>query len=351
MRGNASIFSLDWSPDAIIVTSIDRSIVHLNPRAESLFGYQREELIDRPLEMLLPEELAMAVGEGPRQQSVRAVTGSHRDGTRFLAAVKWRPVPESAGDYLIFSIREESAHRPAEALQAHAGLGDESEPDLVSLFAHDVRQSLQAIQFICDSLMSREPESAGTISEIIGAIGRLLERMTKVERRAHMEPVIEECSVGAVLAALHRELRPVAEHKGLTLTVEGSSDRLATDPILFRELLHNLLSNAIRYTESGSVAARCRSDEAWLRIEITDTGVGMDPLELDALLEERGGFSRDQPKLGLSIVRLLAERLGLSIEIESTPGKGSCFTVIAPRGGDGERRGDDKSSPLAGSKS
>ena len=197
MRANASNFSLDWSPDAIIVTSVDRSILHLNPRAESLFGYQLEELSGRPLEMLVPEGLASVVAQGPRQRSVHTVACSHRDGTRFTAVVRWRPVPESAGDCLIFSIREASPSQRDGAPQGPARAVADRDLDLVEIFAHDLRKSLQAIQFITDSLVSREPESASTISDILDTISRLLEQVTNVGGFANVQPVIEECEVGS----------------------------------------------------------------------------------------------------------------------------------------------------------
>lgn len=324
-------FSLDWAPDAVIVTSPDRTIVHLNPRAEHLFGYRCGEVAERPLEMLIVEGLPRVAATAALQQTSRRVLCVHRDGTRFTGAARWRPVPATAGAYLVFSIREAAGRAGRSRSGGPANTRPRRDLDLLTLFTHDVRQSLQAIQFLCDQLTDKAPDHASTIGEIVGAIGRLVERLGRVGS-LELSPAPEPFEIGPLLGELARELDPVAEQKGIALRVDDSSERLTTDPLLFRELLHNLMSNAVRYTDAGRVEVRCRPAGSSLRIEIADTGIGIEPSELDAMLDERG---TRRPTLGLAIVRQLAERLGCAIEAESEPGRGSCFTVVAPRDGDG----------------
>src|SRR5690554_5080608 len=324
-------FSLDWAPDAVIVTSPDRTIVHLNPRAEHLFGYRCGEVAERPLEMLIVEGLPRVAATAALQQTSRRVLCVHRDGTRFAAAARWRPAPSTAGSYMVLSVREAAtAERrgtfPSDDSPDEPSRGD---LDLLTLFTHDVRQSLQAIQFICDTLDDKAPDQAATIGEIVAAIGRLLDRLGRVGN-LDLSPAPEPSPGGPLLGELAPALGAVAAQNGIALLVDDSSERRTTPPVLFRELLHNLMSNAIRYTASGRVEVRCRAGGPSLRIEIADTGPGFEPSGLDAVLAER---STRASTLGLAIVRQLAERLGCAIEIDSAPGRGSCFTVVAPRAG------------------
>lgn len=335
MAANEPFFSLDWAPDAIVVTGLDGSVLHVNPRGEDIFGYRNDELTDKPLELLIPEGLTGAALErSPLQQVSRTVVCAHRDGTRFLGTARWRPAPAGRSDFVVFSIRDLAGEerRPDEA----AGDEDDTRVELLSLFAHDVRESLQAVQHLCDSLRDSAPAEAATASEIVSSVGSLLDRLTRFGQANAIEPLLERCRLGELLGTLGRELIPLAERKGLRLLVEDIDYELTTDPVLFRELLHNLLTNAIRYTKTGRVDVRCRGSEDHVQVEIADTGVGIAPERLASLLAGPKSSSRGSG-LGLMIVRQLAQLLDCTIEVESIPGRGSCFTVVAPRVGPANR--------------
>src|SRR5690606_2612593 len=343
---NERVLSLDWAPDAIVVTGLDGSILHVNPRAEDLFGYRKEELAEKPLELVIPEGLASVTLESsPLQHVSRAVICAHRDGTRFPGTARWRPAPTGRSELVVFSVRSlESPERREGATDPLADAADDDEEriELLTLFAHDVRESLQAVQSVCDTLRARAPVEAATVSEIVGSVCKLLERCT---RGGRIEPVVEPCPLGELLATLGRELLPLAKRKGLELSVDGVDDVIATDPVLFREVLHNLLTNAIRYTDSGSVDVRCHAGSQHVRVEIVDTGAGIASERLTAMLAGATGSggakatdhaqsaddTSERGGRGLAIVQYLARVLDCALEVESTPGLGSRFAVIAPR--------------------
>jgi PAS domain S-box-containing protein len=318
-------FSLDWAPDAIIVAGLDRTIAHLNPRAEDLFGYRRAELAERPLELLIPEGLPNAIEDAPLQQATRKVVCAHRDGTRFQAAARWRPARVGDSALVVFSVREtgaDAAGEPADGIDAA----------WLTLFTHDVRQYLQAIQFLCDSAAEHVPDDARTISQIVHSIGKLLDRLTRFGEPGAFAPEPARCPLRTLLESLGLELSPLAERKGLRLVIEETDEVITTDPVLFRELLHNLLANAIRFTDAGHVEIRCRPTARLVRIEIADTGAVIDGGAIDAILTSASPAAHAGPGgLGLTLVRRLAQVLSCTIEVESEPGQGSCFSVIAPR--------------------
>lgn len=337
MASNEPSFSLDWAPDAIVVTGLDGSVVHVNPRAEDLFGYRKDELADKPLELLIPEGLAVGASDGSSLQHMsRAVTCAHRDGTHFAGTARWRPAPAGGGDFVVFSIRDVGEGRE------HAnGAADGAQGlriDALSLFAHDVRESLQAVQYLCDSLRDRAPAEAAAVSEIMGSVSTLLERLARVGQSNVIEPLAEPCALGELLGALARELTPLAGRKRLSLLVEQIDDEITTDVVLFRELLHNLLANAVRHTPAGRVEVRCRGDAHHVHVEIADTGPGIAQEQLGVLAGNHHSGGPRVAGFGLVIVRQLAQLLDCVINVDSEPGRGSRFTVVAPRAIEGGRR-------------
>ncbi len=147
------------------------------------------------------------------------------------------------------------------------------------------------------------------------------------------------------LAALAREavqdMEPLANERGIQLCYEGVEHAAVTgDPIRLRQLLLNLLSNALKYTPSGGVVrVRLRHHPPeGLVLEVTDTGIGIPPEELPHIFERFYRVDKSRTRsdgtdglgLGLSIVRWIVEAHGGSIQVESQPGHGSCFRVLLP---------------------
>jgi len=134
-------------------------------------------------------------------------------------------------------------------------------------------------------------------------------------------------------------LQPLASAKGLQMVVdcEQAPDKVLTDPLRLQQVVTNLLSNAIRYTESGTVQLTCqmRSDNQW-SIAVTDTGAGIAPEDQARIFDPffRVGNSDtylpDSTGLGLTIVSQLVQLMQGKIELVSQVGVGSIFTVILP---------------------
>ena len=130
-------------------------------------------------------------------------------------------------------------------------------------------------------------------------------------------------------------MAPQAKDKGLELTLEVAATvppALAVDGFRLKQILLNLISNAIKYTPSGSVTLAMRWNDGWLEIDVRDTGPGMDEPTLKRIFEPfrqdgSAASSRAGTGLGLAITRRLAQLMGGEIVASSVPGQGSCFTV------------------------
>jgi signal transduction histidine kinase len=133
-------------------------------------------------------------------------------------------------------------------------------------------------------------------------------------------------------------IQPLAEAKGLEfgLAVPEAPTVLRTDPGKLRQILLNLLSNAIKFTEAGSVGLAAGVDERGVRLQVSDTGIGIAPEQRERVFEPfwQADHSRTRQAggtgLGLSVTRRLAELLGGTVEVESAPGRGTTFTVRFP---------------------
>ena len=140
--------------------------------------------------------------------------------------------------------------------------------------------------------------------------------------------------LGEVLEPLVAQFGAIAAERGLRLRFEPTSAWVHSDPQLLRRVLQNFLANALRYTESGSVLLGVRRQGDALRIEVHDTGPGIDPEQQQAIFEEfrRGEHAPGQGLgLGLAIAQRIAGLLGGEVQLRSTPGRGSMFAIDVPR--------------------
>ena len=144
-------------------------------------------------------------------------------------------------------------------------------------------------------------------------------------------------NVCAVISNVIEVLQPLAERKGLQLSITCTLDSktVVTDALRLQQVLINLISNAIRYTESGDVKVVCQMANKQLAITVSDTGVGIAPKDQTKIFDpfyrvQNGHYAPDSTGLGLTIVSQLVELLQGEIQLVSHVGKGSAFTVILP---------------------
>jgi len=152
-----------------------------------------------------------------------------------------------------------------------------------------------------------------------------------------LTPNITEFPVSQLFKRVESTFTGAAREKGLSLRVIGNTAWMRSDFILLERIVFNLVSNALRYTNRGRVLVGCRFRGDLLRIEVWDSGVGVPPDQHKNIfgefyrLGEPGREQRAGLGLGLAIVERLCRLLDHSIHVDSTVGKGSCFSVSVPR--------------------
>jgi two-component system, sensor histidine kinase len=210
--------------------------------------------------------------------------------------------------------------------------------------SHDLRQPLHALALYSGALSLRAPDSgcAELVTQIdntVSSLSALFESLLDISKldAGAVKPELKRIDVSAVIDRIKSEFRAIAQEKGLEFLVSSSDATVETDPVLFERILRNLVDNAIKYTENGTVELSTNVVGNGLRIAVTDTGPGIPEAERERIFEEFyqiGNSERDRRQglgLGLALVRRLAKLLDIPLEMTSEAGSGSTFAVTLPR--------------------
>ena len=209
--------------------------------------------------------------------------------------------------------------------------------------SHDLRQPMHALGLYLDELqridLPAPAEDALThANQCADAMNEMFVALLDVSLldAGAVVPRIEVFSLGAMLQRLAVEFETQATAKDLTLRVAACAAWVRSDPTMLERILRNLLTNALRYTDTGTVLLGCRRRGTQLRVEVWDTGTGIAPEQQRVIFEEFyqvGNRARDRSKglgLGLAIVEREARLLGLSVTLCSEVGRGSVFRISLP---------------------
>ena len=230
-------------------------------------------------------------------------------------------------------------------------LASQYKSEFLANMSHELRTPLNSTLILAKLLSDNKPGNlsaeqvkyAQTIyaagNDLLALINDILD-LSKIEA-GQATVSVETVTLSKALQTLIDPLRPLAQEKGLTLTATVAPDApatLDTDPQRLGQVLKNLLSNALKFTEKGSVALHVsRNPGDTLSFAVKDTGIGIPPhqqeLIFEAFRQADGSTHRKYggTGLGLSISRDLAQLLGGSIHVHSTPGEGSVFTLVLPQ--------------------
>lgn len=364
--GTASLGTRDWvdllediPAAALILTGITprRMILGMNDRSGRLFGYERAEVVDQPLTLLMPSplhELGASSPDWPVEDGTVTSCGRRRDGSQFPIEVRCTTPYPGMGVAGIAIVRDVSAGSAAQRLlaaQRDAALNaSKGKSQFLAAASHDLRQPLQTIwtmqAILARALAQSEyAEPLAAIEDAVRNMDQMLSSILDINRleAGAIDPVIEDFPLRDILPRLHAEFAYGAARKAVTLDVEDCAEFARSDRSLLPVILRNLLGNAIKYTQHGWVRLRVRASGDQLHIEVRDTGIGIAPENLRRLfdafyqVENAALDGHEGVGLGLSIVQQFSKVLDHRISVESRIGEGSTFTVRLPRGVAGAR--------------
>lgn len=350
--------ALDNLAEGLMIVDTRENILLVNESLSEVVGVDADELIGKKSDAIefdvdedqLPWQTALAEKRLIQNSRIKL---SREDGEKTFMA-NCSPLLGHQGNYCGVMVTfddvtelEENQIQLREARDA-ADKANQAKSDFLANMSHEIRTPMNAILGFTDVLrqgMEENPaqriEYLNTIhssgNHLIELINDILD-LSKVEA-GKLEIEKREFELPALLHETINVLTAKAEEKelGLAYKILGAIPNLVTsDSTRIRQVLINLLGNAIKFTEKGQVGLTCSFNNSSLRFEVTDSGIGMTEEQMSKIFDAFGQADSSVTRrfggsgLGLSISRKFVEALGGTIEVESEPGKGTKFFVAMP---------------------
>lgn len=361
---SANCVILRWLPDG--------RITFFNRFAQSFFGYREEEILGRsingtliPLQDSTGHELASLAADivaYPEAYSHNINENMRKNGELVWVAWTNKPIPAPDGSVAeILSIgiditrlvhTEQELRRTLDELERakeRAESADHLKSAFLATMSHELRTPLNSIigftgillQGLSGPVNEEQVKQLGMVkssaNHLLSLISDVLD-ISKIEA-GQLKVEHEPFDLRESILKVVRSVRPLAEKKGLDLSCDVAEEvgSISGDARRVEQVLLNLLSNALKFTEQGEVRVSCVREGGNFLTSVTDTGIGITIEEQEHLFKPfhqvDTGLSRkyEGTGLGLSISRKLVELMGGEIRVESSPGRGSAFGFTLPR--------------------
>ena len=362
IESNAKLFRflVERAPVAILYMDIANEIIEMNPEAERITGYSREFAIGKSYDELFSSEETKLYNQALIQ---KLATSNNLQGEKLLVrcangstvelSVSRSMELDADGNPMIISIGQDMSEQKAlEASLIKAREAAESADRIKSMFvasmSHELRTPLNSIigflsvvlQGMSGELNMKQKDQLGrayhSAKHLLSLISDVID-ISKIEA-GFLQVHEEKIYLKQLFIEVQHVLTHLAEEKKLILNIECSDKlQLETDRKRLYQVVLNVVSNALKYTERGSVQATAQIKKDWLSIQVVDTGIGIAAADLDNLFKP---FERIDSKLrvktlgtglGLYLTRkILSQLLGGTIEVKSVIDEGSIFTIKVP---------------------
>ena len=344
------------SPAAAWITDATGRMIYANAGFVALL--RGRDPIGRTLEEVFPPDLAATyrrnndavLASGSMQEVIEQ--GARPDGSLGLFLVYKFPIPMAEGLNAVGGVAVDitERERQAEALreaERRAQAASLAKSEFLANMSHELRTPLTAILGFAELVGESDVtdvdrrEHVETIrrngEHLLAVINDILD-LSKIEAgRLTVERL--PVSVSGVVTEVVDLMQVRARAKGISLTSEigpQTDEIIQSDPVRLRQILMNLVGNAVKFTQAGAVSVRVHASDGRLHFRVRDTGIGMTPEQMARLFKpfEQGDASMSRlfggTGLGLRISQRLANLLDGSINVESTPGGGSTFSLSLP---------------------
>jgi PAS domain S-box-containing protein len=353
-------------PEAIVVADAQGKIVQCNDATAAIFDYPKEALMGQRVNMLMAEAEQVQhdqymgrylnTGEKRLMNQPRVLQGRRRDGSLFPVRLTISETRLDNEHFFIGVMQDFTAIQSAQDLlveaKEKAEQANRMRGEFLANMSHEIRTPMNGIVGMTElALDTTDPQrqkeflvlARDSANHLLQIINEILD-FSKIEAKA-LELELLEVSPVQLVRHTARSLEQLAHAKGVDLRLETAPDipeLLWLDPVRMRQVLTNLIGNAIKFTEEGSVTVKTElvpavdAKTVLLRISIIDTGIGFDPERTEALFspftQADGSVTRSfgGTGLGLAITRSLLQLMGGYITAEGRPGEGATFVATLP---------------------
>ncbi|SCA57219.1 putative Histidine kinase [Candidatus Terasakiella magnetica] len=357
---------LENAPDAMLVVDTTGSVTKANQEALNFFGYSLEELIGKKVEDLMPERYRHAhIGQrdkvyrshqdGAYDRPPMEMKGLTKEGQEVNVAIKLNMAEIEGVKSSLLSLRditpEVQLRQHLEEAKLKAEIANEAKSRFLATMSHEIRTPMNGVIGMTDLLLeSKLDEEQLHYAQTIRSSGEMLISLINdildLSKLESDKVVLENLTfdLHELVESSYEIMAAAARYANVTLSIEYDEKAhlsVCGDPTRIRQILLNLIGNAIKFAKDETVSIRVSTLEeqdtsTLIRFEVVDTGIGISPDALPSLFETftqaDGSMSRRYggAGLGLSICKGLVEKMGGVIQAESQLGKGSRFWFDIP---------------------
>ncbi|MCE3296008.1 MAG: histidine kinase [Crocinitomicaceae bacterium] len=350
------------STEGILVVDSKGKIIRINPSAEKMFGYDKDELLGQGIETGIPLLPASQPGENffytnplPRSMGTETdLSGKRKDGSEFSIEISLSPyLKDDAAFVVVFvfdiTIRKKNEQdviqkkKELELLTEHLKESNLELENFAYISSHDLQEPLRKIQSFGDRLKSMERENFSEkgkdyLDRILNAASRmqnLINDLLEFSRLSNPVPEFSRIDSNMILNEVISDMEITIERTGANI-IQGKLPFISGNPTQIRQLFQNLISNAIKFVkeeETPSLKIYAKSSGKITHIFFEDNGIGFDEKYVDRIftifqrLENRKYAGTG---IGLAICKKIALFHHGNIEVSSKPGQGSIFKVTLP---------------------
>jgi PAS domain S-box-containing protein len=348
---------VELAPAILLLLDSQGGILRANSYFEDLTGYCAKDLVGRSwFDTCVPDDIRPEL-ELLFENAIdnQALDGSHinpivkKDGTQCQVEWQARSLFDGDGQFVGLlnighDVTEHLAHE-TELREARAEADQENaaKSRFLAAASHDLRQPLQSMSMYLSVLAKQLQDPVqiqlGTkIRNAIESMSGLVESLLDISKleSGGIQPDIKDIALQDVFDRIYVNNQPQAVAKGLALACRDTGVMVKTDPVLLERVLENLVANAIRYTNMGSVTVGCDIEDGQVLVSVRDTGVGMSQNDLHDIFQEYFRLEASKQSgdvglgLGLSIVKRIAQLLDHPIKVSSVLDQGSTFSIQVP---------------------
>lgn len=328
-EGYRAVF--EAAPDGIVVVDGDGVIRDVNPAAVDMFGYAAEELLGRPVEILVPSRLRERHAEQraeyveePRARPMgigMELRGARKDGSSFPVEISLSPLPTAEGLYVIAAVRDLTERQRLRRFGAESLRAMEDERQRIARELHDdMAQRLSTLLLRVRLVASAETEGerARMLEEIRGMLLETAEGVRRIARGLR-PPALEDAGLAAAIRGHVREVRRSTKLR-VELDIDAVDRLLRPDErLVIYRVVQEALSNVVRHARASRATIAVRERNGSVTATVSDDGRGFDP-------------STVEPGRGLGLIGMeeRAEMMGGSLRVESLPGEGTSVRLEIP---------------------